>query len=293
MKYASSLENIKFIETGLFTDRITGGIPRGKIMMISGQPSVGKSTLAFQMIEAAQKQGLKCLFADVEWAYDARYAAVLGVDNSKLGIIQERLAEDILDALEKEIETGKWDLVVIDSMGALSSRQEVEKDSGSKIIGAQAGLVARFIRKIVPVLAIENVSLICLTHEFIDLMTGKIMASGGMKLNYHASQHIRLKIKFGVTLKQGDKFVGKVVVAELKKDKVGGNERMEADGQLIFHCGFSKQADLVEEALRKGVLTKTGNTHFFGEEKIGAISKLREWIKLPENEERVKSLLVN
>lgn len=293
MLYASELGNTEFIETGLFTDKISGGIPKGKIVILSGQWSVGKSTLAFQMIEAAQKQGLKCLFADVEFSYDSKYATTLGVNNSKLGIIRERTAEEVLDALEKEIDSDKWDLVVIDSMGALSSRVEVEKAAGEKTIGAQAGLVARFIRKVVPVLATNGCTLLCLTHEFTDIMTGKIMASGGAKLGYHASQHIRLKVKYGVSLKQGENVVGKVITAEMKKDKLLGNEKKECDGQLIFGSGFSKQADIWEEAVRKGLTVKQGNTWFLGEEKLGTIGKVREWLKVPENAEKLKSLIAN
>lgn len=290
MKYASEIAATEFIETGLFTDKITGGIPHGKIVIISGQWSVGKSTLTLQMIEAAQKQGKKCLFADVEFSYDAKYAEALGVDNRKLGIIRERTAEDVLDALEKEIDSGKWDIVVIDSIGALSSRVEVEKGAGEKVIGAQAGLVARFIRKVVPVLATNGTTLICLTHEFTDLMTGKVMASGGAKLGYHASQHIRLKAKFGVQLKSGDTVVGKIITAEMKKDKLGGKEKQEADGQMLFGTGFNKQADALQEAQDKGLIEKRGNSYFIGEEKLAVgAAKLRDWAK--ENQERLQNLL--
>ena len=292
MKYASELGATEFIETGLFTDKVTGGIPRGKIVIISGQWSVGKSTLTLQMIEAAQKQGKKCLFADVEFSYDAKYAEALGVDNKKLGIIRERTAEDVLDALEKEIDSDKWDVVVIDSVGALSSRVEVEKSASEKSIGAQAGLVSKFIRKVVPVLAMNGTTLICLTHEFTDIMSGKVMASGGAKLGYHASQHIRLKAKYGVVLKSGDMVLGKVITAEMKKDKLGGREKQEADGQLIFGSGFNKQADIWEEAVRKGIAEKSGNTWSVSGEKLGTISKVREWLKIEANAEKLKEMLV-
>ena len=117
------------------------------------------------------------------------------------------------------------------------------------------------------------------------------MASGGAKLGYHASQHIRLKAKFGVTLKQGDRIVGKVITAEMKKDKVGGKERAEADGSLIFGEGFSKTADLFQDALDKKVITKNGNSYFLGEEKLGMISKVREMMKDESFADKLKSLL--
>ena len=291
MRFASDIPDTEFIPTGIFTDKITGGIPRGKIIIVSGQWSVGKSTLAFQMIAEAQKQKKKCLFADVEFSYDPKYAELLGVDNKKLGLIRARTAEDVLDELEKEIDSDKWDLVIIDSMGALNSRVEVEKAAGEKTIGVQAGLVAKFIRKVVPVLAMNNTTLICLTHEFTDIMTGKVIASGGAKLGYHASQHIRLKAKFGVTLKQGDRIVGKVITAEMKKDKVGGRERAECDGRLIFGIGFSKSEDILQDALDKGVFVKVGNTYLLNGERIGMISKLREKMKDETFASKIRTLL--
>lgn len=290
MIFADKLKDTEFTPTGLFTDKLTGGLARGKIIIVSGQWSVGKSTWCLQALAEAQKQGKKCLFADVEFSYDSKYAQMLGVDNSKLGIIRERTAEDVLDALEKEIDSDKWDVVVIDSIGALSSRVEVEKGAGEKVIGAQAGLVARFIRKVVPVLATNGTTLICLTHEFTDLMTGKIMASGGAKLGYHASQHIRLKAKFGVQLKSGDRVVGKIITAEMKKDKLGGREKEDVDGELIFGSGFNKQADALQEALDKGLIEKRANSYFLGEEKlcVGA-AKLRDWAK--EHNEQLQELI--
>lgn len=290
MIFADKLKDTEFIPTGLFTDKLMGGLARGKIIIVSGQWSVGKSTWCLQALAEAQKQGKKCLFADVEFSYDSKYAQMLGVDNSKLGIIRERTAEDVLDALEKEIDSDKWDIVVIDSIGALSSRVEVEKGAGEKVIGAQAGLVARFIRKVVPVLATNGTTLICLTHEFTDLMTGKVMASGGAKLGYHASQHIRLKAKFGVQLKSGDRVVGKIITAEMKKDKLGGREKEDVDGELIFGSGFNKQADALQEALDKGLIEKRANSYYLNEEKIAVgAAKLRDWAK--ENSEQLQELI--
>lgn len=294
MKFASDIAETEFIETGLFTDKIMGGIPRGKIIIVSGQWSVGKSTWTLQALAEAQKQGKKCLFADVEFSYDARYAEALGVDNKKLGIIRERTAEEVLDALEKEIDSDKWDIVVIDSVGALSSRVEVEKSAAEKAIGTQAGLVSKFIRKIVPVLSMNGTTLICLTHEFTDIMTGKVMASGGAKLGYHASQHIRLKTpKQGkpAIIKQGDAIIGKLITAELKKDKLMGNERQEADGEMIFGQGFNKQADMLQDALDKGIITKEKTSYYLNGEKLcTGMPKLREWAK--ENNETLKNLIM-
>lgn len=257
------------IGTGLFLDRVLGGIPRGKIVEIFGDPSVGKSTLALQIVAAAQKQGLKCLWADVEYSFDTRYAESVGVDNATLGIIREETAEDTLDAIEKAIEDGEYGIVVLDSIGGLVPRAEKEKSSGEKVIGGQAGLIARFCRKIVPLIDRKQTTLIVINHSFVDIMSGRIMTSGGAKLAYHKSISIRLKQKPNVSLKQGDQKVGKVVIAEIKKDKVGGNEGVEVEGQLIFHQGFSRAHDQFAEELATGIITKKGNTYYRGEVKLG------------------------
>lgn len=280
--YADSLEGVTVIPSGIFVDKLTGvgGIPRGVITEIFGDEGIGKSSVCLQLIANAQQQGLNCLFADVEWSYDPRYATSLGVDNSTVGLIRERFAEDVLDALEEAAESGKWDLIVLDSIGGILPRAEAEKDAGGKTIGGQAGLIAKFCRKVVPILRMKNVALVVINHSFVDIMSGKIMTSGGKKLAYHKSLSIRLKQKFGVTVKQGDRKVGKVVVGEVRKNKLAATEGLEVDGTLIFGTGFSVGADLLNDAIDKEVITKKGNTYYFGEEKLGiGLSKVRRLVE--------------
>ena len=295
IQFASSVGDVEVIPTGLFVDKLTGvgGIPKGVITEIFGDESIGKSSFCLQMIASAQKQGLRCLFADVEWSYDVRYAESLGVDNSTLGLIRERFAEEVLDAIEEAVESGEWDLIVLDSVGGILPRAEAEKGAGEKTIGGQAGIIARFCRKVVPLLRMKNVALVVINHSFVDIMSGKIMTSGGKKLSYHKSLSIRFKQKFGVTIKQGDRKVGKVVVGEVKKNKLAATEGLELDGQLIFGVGFSASADVLNDAIEKGIITKKGNTFYFGDEKLGiGLNKVR--ILLQEDEEllnRIKHAL--
>lgn len=279
MLYAKDIKTTEVIPSGLFVDKLTGigGIPRGVITEIFGDESIGKSSLCLQLVASAQRQGLNCLWADIEWSYSTLYAESLGVDNNNLGIIRERFAESSLDAIEEAVESGKWDLVVLDSIGGILPRAEAEKESGGKTIGGQAGLIAKFCRKIVPLLKIHNVALVVINHSFVDIMSGKILTSGGKKLSYHKAISIRLKQKFGVVLKQGDRKVGKVVVGEVKKNKEAATEGMELDGQLIFGVGFSAAADLLNDAIDAGVITKKGNTYYFGAEKLGiGLGKVRK-----------------
>jgi recombination protein RecA len=292
---ASDLEEVKVIETGTMLDKLSGvgGIPRGHLVEIFGDPSIGKSSICLQVVAAAQKQGLKCFWADVEFSYAPRYGKELGVDNDKLKLVRGRFAEEILDTLVEEIDSGKWDLVVLDSIGGLTPRAEIEKGAGEKVIGAQANLLARFCRQVVPLISMNNVAFIVINHSFVDLMSGKLLTSGGRKLSYHKAQSFRLKAKQGVVLKSGDKKVGKVVIGEVKKNKLAANEGFEVDSQFIFGVGFSAAADLFADALDKGVITKKGNTYSFASEKlgVGAIGARKALEANLELMDKVKSLV--
>jgi len=269
---ASELDEIKVIKTGLFVDKLTGvgGIARGHITEIFGDPGIGKSSLCLQIVASAQKQGINCLWADVEWGYTPRYANELGVDNTKLFLIREQYAEASLAEVEETIEKGKVELVVIDSIGGLTPRAEIEKGIDGKTIGAQAGLVSRFCRKIVPLLAMKNIALIVINHSFVDIMSGKIQTSGGKKLGYHKAVSIRLKSKTGVVLKQGDRQVGKVIESQVwGKNRLAATEGMKLDANFVFGKGFSASADLFQLAVDKGVITKEGQSFVFRGEKLG------------------------
>lgn len=294
--YADSIEEVDAIPTGLpFVDKATGigGIPRGVITEVYGDESVGKSTLCMQIVAAAQQQGLKCLWADVEFSYSPKYGEALGIDNAKLGILRTRYAEDLLDEMELAADSGDWDLIVVDAVGAILPRAEAEKNADQKTIGAQAGPVSRFVRKMTPAIATHNVALIAINHSFIEVMgpsAGKIVTSGGKKLRYAKQLSLRLKPKMGVSVKEGDTKVGKAIVVEVKKNKVGGTEGMETDGVLLFGKGFSALANLLDDAIERKVVTKKGNTYWFGEEKLGlGIGRTRKIVEDdPGLQERIK-----
>lgn len=292
--FASDIVEVDVIPTDLFIDNLTGigGVPRGRIMEIFGDEGIGKTSVCLQIVAAAQKQGLRCLWADVELCFSSKYAESLGVDTTKLGVLQERFAEDVLDTLDDEINANNWDLVIFDSVGALSSRVEAEKASDAKTIAPQAGLVSRFARKMTTACKFSNTALVVINHAFIDLMTGAVKTSGGKKLAYHKSISIRLR-KGGSTLKQGDRKVGKVVIAGVVKNKLGSTEGLEVEAQLIFGTGFSVGADVLNIALDKEVITKKGNTYYFGEEKLGVgLGKTRQMLEEDEKLlERVKAKL--
>lgn len=281
--YADSIKDISIIPTGLFLDKLSGigGIPRGVITEVFGDEGIGKSSVCLQAVANAQRLGLKCLWVDLEYSYMPKYGASLGIDNSKLGLIRAEYAEAALDELEAEITSGKWDLVILDSVGGVLPRAEAEKNAEGRTIGGQATIMAKFCRKVVPQLSIHNVALVVINHSFVDIMSAKLMTSGGKKLAYHKALSIRLKAKFGgVALKQGDRRIGKMVVGEVRKNKLSDTEGLEIESQLIFGSGFSTAADMLGDALDGGIITKKGNSYYLGDEKLGVgMTKVRQTVE--------------
>ena len=154
-----------------------GGIPLGKISEFAGSWSVGKSTLAMQIIASAQREKRPCLWVDSEFAWTNEYAEALGVDCSKLDLVREQYAEANLDALEKWATEHKGGLCVLDSVGSLLPREEAEKGAESRSIGLQARLIGSFCRRIVPILDKQKNALIILNHTFTNIQTGRPQSS--------------------------------------------------------------------------------------------------------------------
>lgn len=289
----SPYRDIDVIPTGFSKlDKLIGigGIPHRKLTEITGKTSVGKSTLSYLIIAQAQKQGKDCLYADTEFSWDEAYGTSLGVDITKLDLSQEEYAEQTLQEIEEWARQHTNSLIVLDSIGGLLSRDEAEKKAGEKVIGGQARLVAAFSRKIVPILAHNNVALIVLNHLFLDIMTGTLNPSGGWKLAYHKSLEIRLSKSKNV-IRQGEKMIGRQITAKIMKTKVSKTQDHETSLNLIFGEGFSQEADILEEALDKGVITKKGAMFFFGDEKFFGQNKLRDALKDASFAAKIKALL--
>jgi recombination protein RecA len=274
------------IPTGIRSlDKITGigGIPMRKITEISGKNSVGKSTLCMSIVRQAQKMGMDCVWADVEWSWDdGSYAKEVGVDIDDLDLIQEEIAEMTADAIIDWAKNHRDALIIVDSIGGFHSRAEAEKSSDEKTIGVQAKLVSTFCRRIVPKLAMNNIALVAINHEFVDIMSGGTYTSGGMKFGYHKSLSISLKKKYGAKVESGSDGVktGAVITAEIKKNKVAATIGATADLFMIPGEGFSNIADLFANLLESGEIHKDGNTYFRGETKIGVgEKKARDWVK--------------
>lgn len=292
---ADSISKVDVLSTGLpQLDRCLGigGLPFKRIVEISGPWSSGKSTLAQQIVSEAQKKGYECIWFDSEWTWENQYSKSLGVDTSKLGLIQAHVAEDGLDLLLENMSKNKNTVMVIDAIGALHPREEAEKDSGSRTIGAQASLVARFCRKGVPLLSLNNHMLIVLNHEYMEIGATRpsVKTSGGAKLALHKSIWIRL-MRAGTNIKVGDRFTGFDVKVQIKKNKLAPTEKAECNLEMRYGEGFSKTSDLLNVALEKGIITREGNTFFAFGEKLGMKTKMNELISNPSFAEKIQAAL--
>jgi len=288
----SPYRDIDVIPTGFpkLDALIGGGVPSRKITEISGKFSVGKSTLACHIIANAQKDEKEVLYADTEFSFAEAYAQSLGVDIAALNLSQEAYAEETLDGIEGWAKENPNSLVVLDSIGGLLSRDEAEKEAGAKIIGGQARLVATFSRKIVPILAANNVALVVLNHVFLDVMSGNLMTSGGWKLGYHKSLEIRLS-KTKNLLKQGENVIGRQIEAKIIKNKLQGTQDQSAILNLLYGQGFSYEASLLDEALDAGIITRKGANFFFGEEKFFGQKRMRDALLDPVFAAKVREKL--
>lgn len=248
---ASELDTtLKIIPTGFsgIDGLLGGGLPQGKILECAGSWSVGKSTLAYQMIAAAQKQSRPCLLIDAERAYSNDYGVLMGIDTKELEMFRARTAEEYLDYIvdwiegnkEAGIKAHKKGLVVIDAIGALLPKEEREKCAEARTIGLQARLIGSFCRKIIPILDDTQTALVILNHTFIPLGQMGIASSGGKKLEYARSVWLLLSRKYGTPAKKdttGKKMIIPMQI-EVRKNKIVSNEGTKIDLDLISGAGF-------------------------------------------------------
>src|SRR3990167_2903909 len=186
MKASEIKEQVEVIPTPfpLVNNLLGGGISTKRITEVAGPWSVGKSTFALQFVAQAQKLGRKCYLADAERTFSIEYATKLGVDCDTLEYDKAQVAEDLLDHLEEWANKNKNGVMIIDAIGSLMPREELEKGASGRSIGVQARLVGSFCRRIVPTLDERNHFLIVLNHTFTDPQFGRIKSSGGMKLEF-------------------------------------------------------------------------------------------------------------
>jgi recombination protein RecA len=246
-----------------------GGFPRGRVNEIYGPESSGKTTLTLHLIAQAQKAGGSAAFIDAEHALDPAYARALGVDVDNLIVSQPDHGEQALEIASALITTGVVDLVVVDSVAALVPKTELEGEIGDSHVGLQARLMSQALRKLTAVVSRTNTCLVFINQlrEKIGVMFGNPeTTTGGRALKFYSS--VRVEVRRGATIKDGDKPVGSRTKVKVVKNKVAAPFK-DVEIDLIHGEGFSREGDLIDLGVTHGVVDKSGSWLSFSGERIG------------------------
>jgi recombination protein RecA len=246
-----------------------GGFPRGRVIEIYGPESGGKTTMTLHVIAEAQKLGGQAAFIDAEHALDPVYARKLGVDVDNLLVSQPDNGEQALEIAEALIRSGGVDVVVVDSVAALVPKAELEGEMGDPQMGLQARLMSQALRKLTAIVSKSRTCLIFINQirEKIGVMFGNPeTTTGGRALKFYAS--MRVDIRRIQAIKDGDKVVGSRTRAKIVKNKVAAPFR-EAEFDIIYGEGISREGDLIDLGVDRGVLEKSGTWISFGSERMG------------------------
>ena len=264
--------NVEVVSTGSFSLDLAlgvGGLPKGRIIEIYGPESSGKTTLALNVVAQAQKQGGKAAYIDAEHAMDPEYAAKLGVKIKELLISQPDNGEEALNILESLVRSGMIDVVVIDSVAALTPKAEIEGEMGAQYMGLQARLMSQALRKLTAIAAKSGTMIIFINQirMQIGVMFGNPETTpGGRALRFYAS--VRIDIRRIAQIKKGEDIVGNRTKAKVVKNKVAAPFKF-AEFDIMYGEGISYESDVVNSALKHGVISKTGATYSFEGEKLG------------------------
>ena len=246
-----------------------GGMPRGRIIEIFGPESSGKTTLALHVVAEAQKLGGVCAYIDAEHAMDPEYSKRIGVKVDELLISQPDTGEQALDIVESLIRTGKMDVVVIDSVAALTPKAEIEGDMGAFHVGTQARLMSQALRKLTALVAKSKTVVIFINQirMQIGVMFGNPETTpGGKALKFYCS--VRLDIRRIAQIKKGEEIMGGRVRVKVVKNKVAAPFR-QTEFDLLYNEGISQEGEIIALGERMGIISKSGASYSYGETKMG------------------------
>jgi recombination protein RecA len=266
-----------------------GGLPRGRVVEIYGPESSGKTTLALQVIAEAQKKGGTCAFIDAEHALDPIYAEALGVDVDNLLVSQPDTGEQALEICDMVVRSGALDVVVIDSVAALTPRAEIEGDMGDSHMGLQARLMSQALRKMTGNIKTSNTLVIFINQ--IRMKIGVMFGSpetttGGNALKFYAS--VRLDIRRIGAIKEGDEVIGNETRVKVVKNKVAPPFK-QTEFQILYGKGISRLGEIIDLGVNNDLVEKAGSWYAYKGDKIGQ-GKKNAVIYLEEHPEAAKEI---
>ena len=269
---ANAVRNIEVISTGSLSLDLAlgvGGVPKGRVVEIYGPESSGKTTMSLHIIAEAQKSGGTCAFVDAEHALDPVYAEKLGVDTDELLVSQPDTGEQALEITDMLVRSGAVDVVVVDSVAALTPKAEIEGDMGDSHVGLQARLMSQALRKLTGNIKRSNCIVIFINQ--IRMKIGVMFGSpetttGGNALKFYAS--VRLDIRRIGAIKKGDEVVGNETRVKVVKNKVAPPFR-QATFEILYGEGISREGEIIELGVAQGLIEKSGAWYSHGGNRIG------------------------
>lgn len=285
-----SVEAISTGSIGLDHALGIGGLPRGRIVEIFGPESSGKTTLALHVVAEAQKKGGIAAFIDAEHALDPEYAKKLGVKIDQLLLSQPDTGEQALEIVESLVRSGNLDVIVVDSVAALTPKDEIEGDMGAQHVGKQARLMSQALRKLTAIVA-KTKTIVIFINQIrmqIGVMFGNPETTpGGKALKFYTS--VRIDIRKIAQIKKGEDVIGSRTRAKVVKNKVAPPFK-QAEFDLVYNEGISRESEMLMFGEKYGVLEKSGSAYAFGDIKLGrGYDSARMFLK--ENKQVAKEIL--
>ena len=295
---ALDIESVSTGSLGLDIALGIGGLPCGRIIEIYGPESSGKTTLTLQVIAEAQKQGKTCAFVDAEHALDPIYAAALGVNVDELLVSQPDTGEQALEITDMLVRSGAVDVLIVDSVAALTPKAEIEGDMGDSHMGLQARLMSQALRKLTG--NIKRSNTLCIFINQIRMKIGVMFGNpetttGGNALKFYAS--VRLDIRRIGSVKEGDEVIGNETRVKVVKNKVAPPFK-QTEFIIMYGKGISKEGELIDLGVKNGVVDKSGAWYAYGGDKIGqgkanCIKFLKENVEIAgEIEAKLRDMLL-